>query len=103
MTSGMPCLLTVSTLRSELVLTKLMDIMQEVKIAEKYLIVFMDTFNATMLHEQIINFNVIINHKETGKPGMINLNECAVKSLSDSLALLSRWKLGLNLPLSYTG
>lgn len=66
----MSCLTTVTEMSNELEVSKLMDIMHDLKIAQKYLIVFMDTLNITTLHETMINFNVMINHRGTGAPGV---------------------------------
>ena len=69
LTTKMSCLIAVAEMSNELEVAKLMDIMHDLKIAQKHLIVVMDTFNTTMLAKRRINFNVMINHR--GKPGML--------------------------------
>ena len=65
-TSRMSCLMTVAEMSNELEVSKMIEIIHELKIAQKYLIIFIDTLNTTVLHERTINFNVMINHGETG-------------------------------------
>ena len=56
---------------NELEVSKMIDMIHELKIAQKYLIVIMDTLNTTMLGERSINFNVMINHRDAGVPSVI--------------------------------
>ena len=62
----MSCLIALTEMRNELEVSKMIDFMHDFKIAEKHLIIFMDTLNTTMLGERGINFNVMINHRKTG-------------------------------------
>ena len=62
----MSCLITLAELSNELELITLIEIMNKFKIAKKYLIVTMDTYDTTLFPETIINFNVMINHREKG-------------------------------------
>ena len=71
MTLRMSCLMTVAEISNELEVSKMIEIIHELKIAQKYLIIFIDTLNTTLLHERTINFNVMINH---GKTGVLNVH-----------------------------
>lgn len=71
LTSRMSCLMTVTEMSNELELSSLLEIIHDLTIAQKYLIVFMDTFNATMFLERNINFNVMINHREPGRNNVL--------------------------------
>ena len=76
LTARMSCLMTIAEMRRESEVSKLIDIINELKMAQKYLIVFVDTLNITLLHKQTINFNVIINHRKSGMTfSIINLQE----------------------------
>ena len=67
MATGMSCLiLTVTEMRDELELQKLISKMHQLRIAQKYLFATLDTFNTTMFRKTTINFNVMINHREKG-------------------------------------
>ena len=50
--------------------SQLIDIVNDLWIEKKYLVVFLETFNATFLKKKTANFNVIINQEE---PGEINI------------------------------
>ena len=67
LTSKMSCLIAITETSNELELLTLIDIMQRLKITNKYLLAIMDTFNATMFAETTINFNVMINHRGEGR------------------------------------
>ena len=59
-------MITVAEMSNHLELLKLVNIINELKIARKYLFATMDTFNATIFGKTTINFKVMINHKEKG-------------------------------------
>ena len=67
LTKSMSCLISVVYLNNELEMLKMIDMMNELKIAKKYLVIFLDTFTVTNLNSRIINFNVMIN---SNKPGI---------------------------------
>ena len=67
MTARMSCLMTMTQMNNELDVSKLIDVTNELKISNKYLIIFMETLNATLLRKKVINFNVRIHHKESGE------------------------------------
>ena len=77
LTRGMSCLiLTVTEKSNEEELFKLIDIMQNFKIAHKHLFINMDSLNTTMFHETNINFKVTINQRGKGMLGVgLHLNE----------------------------
>ena len=62
----MSCLTTITLTRNELQISEMIDIINELHIPRKYLIIFADTLNTTYLSEKMINFNVMINHKGKG-------------------------------------
>ena len=62
----MSCLVTITEMSNESEVSKMIDIMHEFKIAQKHLIIFMDTLNTTLLSERTVNYNVMINHRGTG-------------------------------------
>ena len=66
LTAKMSCLITVGDVSNESELLTLIDLVQGLKIAQKYLLATMDTFNATIFRETTINFNVMINHRGEG-------------------------------------
>ena len=64
----MSCLLTISKLSNEFEVRRMMDIIHGLSIAQKHLIIMTESFNASMVGEIPINFNVMINHKDAGEP-----------------------------------
>ena len=67
MTARMSCLMTMAQINNDLEVSQLIDIVNELKISKKYLIIFMATLNATLLRKKAITFNVIIHHTESGE------------------------------------
>ena len=74
MTARMSCLVTMAQMNDDLEVSQLIDALTELKISKTYLIISMETLNATLLKEKTITFNVIIHHKESGQL-------CGVESL----------------------
>ena len=64
LTTSMSCLISVVYLENEFEMVKMMEMMNELRIAQKYLVIFIDTFTALNLDNQILNFDVMINHKK---------------------------------------
>ena len=68
MTARMSCLMTIARMRNDFEVSHLIDIVNELKIGKRYLIVSADTaINTTLSKKRTIDFNVIINHKEQGE------------------------------------
>lgn len=63
---SMYCLTTITQTTNELQISEMIDIMSELHIPQRYLIIFVDTLNTTKLSKITINFNVMINHKGKG-------------------------------------
>ena len=63
----MSCLVTISKLSNVFEVDAMMDAIHSLSISEKYLIVEIESFNASMLGERPINFDVMINHKDAGE------------------------------------
>ena len=72
----MSCLLTISKLSNEFEVQTMMDTIQGLSIAQKFLIVVTESFNASMIDERPINFNVMINHKDAGEPNLNLFSNC---------------------------
>ena len=68
MSARVSCLLTIARISNDLEASQLIDIMKGFKIAEKYLVIFAETLNNTLLRRKPINFNVMINHRYPGVP-----------------------------------
>ena len=67
MIARMPCLIAIAQMNSELEVSQLIDVVNGLKIANKDLIIHMETLNATLLRKKAINFNVKIHHMEPGE------------------------------------
>ena len=67
MTARMSCLVTMTQMNNDLEVSQLIDVMNELKIPKKYLIISMKTLNATLLEKKAITFDVIIHHMESGE------------------------------------
>ena len=76
LTSRMSCLLTISKLSNEFEVNTMMDTIHGLRIAQKYLIIMTESFNASMVGERPINFNVMINHKDAGEPNLNLFSNC---------------------------
>ena len=62
----MSCLVTVAVMQNYAEISQLIDIVNEIRVSKKYLIIFTDTLDATLMQKRTINFNVIINHRHKG-------------------------------------
>ena len=69
---SMSCLMTIIEMSNEMHLSEMIDIVNGLQIAKKYLIIYIEMLNVTMLANRTINFNVMINHR--GK-GVLNKNQ----------------------------
>ena len=67
LTASMSCMVTITELSTELEVFKLIDYVEDLKVAQKYLVIFLNTTNTSFLSEITINFDVIINNKRRGK------------------------------------
>ena len=61
------CLKTMAQLNNDLEVSQLIDVMNDLKISKKHLIIFMETLNTTLFRKKAINFNVTIHHNESGE------------------------------------
>ena len=64
----MSCLVTIAVMRNDAEMSQLIDIVNEIRVYKKYLIIFADTWNTTLMQKRTINFNVNINHRGRGMP-----------------------------------
>ena len=67
MTAKMSCLVTMTRMNNDLEVSLLIDVMNDLKISKKHLIISLETLNATLLKKKTITFDVIIHHKESGQ------------------------------------
>ena len=67
MSARVSCLMTMARINSDLEVSQLIDVVKELKISKKYLIIFKESLNATLLRKKAITFNVIIHHNESGE------------------------------------
>ena len=67
MTARMSCLMTMTRMNNDLEVSQLIDVVNELKVSKKYLIIFVETLNTTLLRKKAIPFNVIIHHNESGE------------------------------------
>ena len=67
----MSCLMTVTQMRNEMQISEMIDVMNELHVAQKYLIILIDTFNTAIVTKRTINFNVMISHRGEGGPILI--------------------------------
>ena len=58
--------MTIAEMKNEAEMSQLIDIVNEIRVSEKYLIIYIDTLNTVLLQNKTINFNVMINHRDTG-------------------------------------
>ena len=64
----MSCLVTMAVMTNDEDVSQLIDTINEMTVLKKYLIIFMDTLNTTLLQKRAINFNVLIYHENAGEP-----------------------------------
>ena len=82
MTTRMLCLTITAQMRNDLEVSQLIDIVNELKIVKKYLIIFAETtLNTTLSKKRTIDFNVIINQKEKGETMIFFMISLFVTSL----------------------
>ena len=68
MTASMSCLITMARMYSDPEVSQLIDVINGLKISKKkYLIIFVERLNTSLLREKSINFNTIIHHIESGE------------------------------------
>ena len=67
MTARMSCLVTMTQLNNDLEVSQLIDVLKELKISKKHLIIFVKNLNVTLLRKKAITFNVIIHHNGSGE------------------------------------
>ena len=66
-TNSIKCLTTTANVKSDAEATKLIDLLNEIRIAEKYLTIRATKLNMTSLQKNAINFNVILQDLKPGK------------------------------------
>ena len=64
----MSCLVTMAVMTNDEDVSQLLDTINEMTVLKKYLIIFMDNLNTTLLKKRAINFNALIYHKNAGEP-----------------------------------
>ena len=67
MAARIKCLKTKAQLNNDLEVSQLIDVVNDLKISKKHLIVFMETLNATLLRKKPITYNIVIHHYESGE------------------------------------
>ena len=67
MTARIECLKTLAGMNNDLEVSQQIDVVNDLKISKKHLIIVMETLNTTLLRKKAINFNVEIHHKESGE------------------------------------
>ena len=65
--AGMSCLAIITQNSTDMEISRLIDTVNDFKIAKKYLVLSIETLNTTLLRNRRINFNVIINHHGAGE------------------------------------
>ena len=93
----MSCMMTITQVTNEMQISEMIDVMNELHVAQKYLVILIDTFNTAMVIKRTINFNVMIYHKGEGGP---ILSTSLLKAMHNQL-FFGRWKLGFDLIMSY--
>ena len=68
MSARISCLMTIARTNNDLEASQLIDTVNGFMIAEKYLVIFTEELNNTLLRRKTINFNVVINHRNSGVP-----------------------------------
>ena len=65
-TNSIKCLMTTAHANSDAEATKLIDFLNEIRMAEKYLTITAPNLNTTSLQKNTMNFNVILHHITPG-------------------------------------
>ena len=73
----MSCLVIIARLKCDTEILQLMDRVKEIKISKKYLTIFIENLDTTILPNMTINFNVIFNHGKQGEFEILTLNKFA--------------------------
>ena len=66
MTARMSCLMTIVQKHNDTEVSHLIEIVNELKIERRHLLIFTEAGNATFFRKRKINFNVIVSHREPG-------------------------------------
>ena len=94
----MSCLMTITQMRNEMQISEMIDVMNELHVARKYLVILIDTFNTAMVTKRTMNFNVMIYHRGEGGP---ILSTILPKAMDNQIVFfIGRWKLGFDLAMS---
>ena len=64
----MSCLMTITQMRNEMEISEMIDVMNELQVPKKYLVILVDTFNTSMVTKRTINFNMMIHQRREGGP-----------------------------------
>ena len=64
--TGMSCLMTIADISNEFEMFQMIDMIRELKITKKYLVILINTIDTNILGNITINFNVMIDHRKTG-------------------------------------
>ena len=87
----MTCLMTIMQMTNEMQISEMIDVMNELHVAQKYLVILIDTFNTAMVIKSTINFNVMIYHRGEGGP---ILSTISPKAMHNQLFLVDgSWRL----------
>ena len=96
----MSCLMTITQMTNEMQISEMINVMNELHVTQKYLVILIDTLNTTMLTKRTINFNVMIYHRGKGGPSCSTI---LPKTMDNQIVFfIGRWKLGFDLVMSYT-
>ena len=60
----MSCLMIITQMTNEMQISEMIDVMNELHVPKKYLVILIDTLNTTMVTKRTINFDVMIYHRE---------------------------------------
>ena len=64
----MSCLMTITQMRNETQISEMIDVMNELQVPKKYLVILVDTFNTSMVTKRTIIFNMMIYNRREGGP-----------------------------------
>ena len=67
MTARISCLITIVRKHNDSEVSRLMEIVNQLKIERKHLQIFTETGNTTLFRKRMMNFNVIVSHRDTGE------------------------------------
>ena len=89
--------MTITQVTNEMQISKMIDVIHESHVPQKYLVILIDTLNTTMVTKRTINFNVMIYHIGEGGPNCYIILPKAIHN-----HFFGRWKLGFDLIVSYS-